>query len=98
MRVLTYNIHKGIGGATGAYPPRSGFSGRQGRTPDLVCLQEVDHNVHRSNHDDQPSWFSESLRLVAKLYQLNVQVGAGGYGNLVLSRWPFRGAHQLSVA
>jgi endonuclease/exonuclease/phosphatase family metal-dependent hydrolase len=97
MRVLTYNIHKGIGGRDRRYRLDRIFRVVKDEAPDLICLQEVDRNVHRSNHDDQPSRLSESLPSVAKLYQLNVHVGAGGYGNLVLSRWPFRGAHQLSL-
>ena len=34
---------------------------------------------------------------VAHLYQLNVRFKTGGYGNLVLSRWPFRLCHQISL-
>ncbi len=44
-------------------------------------------------HDDQPRQLAEAIESVADLYQLNVHL-AGGYGNLVLSRWAFRQTHQ----
>ena len=58
--------------------------------PDMVCLQEVDRNVGAVAPHDQPRELSDALRAAEHLYQLNVRVKHGGYGNLVLSRWPFR--------
>ena len=51
----------------------------------------------RSHHDDQPRKLPEALRAPAHLYQLNVRVKNGGYGNLVLSRWPFRPSPGLAA-
>ena len=65
--------------------------------PDLICLQEVDRNVARSHHHDQPRELAEAFRATEHLYQQNVRVKDGGYGNLVLSRWPFRGLHHVSL-
>jgi endonuclease/exonuclease/phosphatase family metal-dependent hydrolase len=66
--------------------------------PDIICLQEVDQNVRRSRHDDQPNRFASTFGAVATNYQLTVHLGnGGGYGNLVLSRWPFRHIHQVSL-
>ncbi len=97
MRVLTYNIHKGIGGRDRQYRIERIIGVLQACQPDLICLQEVDRNVKRSDFHDQPSELAEALRLEANLYQLNVKVQTGGYGNLLLSRWPFRDKHQLSL-
>ena len=97
MRILTYNIHKGIGGRDRRYRLERILRVLKDEAPDLVCLQEVDRNVHRSRYDDQPARLSEAFQAVAVQYQFNVPVGAGGYGNLILSRWPFRSAHQLSL-
>jgi endonuclease/exonuclease/phosphatase family metal-dependent hydrolase len=66
---------------------------------DLICLQEVDRDVKRTKYDDQPRQLIEALSPSAHLYQLNVRhkSGVGGYGNLLLSRWPFRSHHQISL-
>jgi endonuclease/exonuclease/phosphatase family metal-dependent hydrolase len=97
MRVLSYNIHKGIGGRDRRYSLDRIIRVIAAEHPDLVCLQEVDRGVRRSRFDDQPTLLSGALRAEAHLYQLNVHLKAGGYGNLVTSRWPLRSKHQLSL-
>jgi len=96
MRVLSYNIHKGIGGRDRRYRIERIIRVIEEENPDLICLQEVDRNVRRTRFDDQPGRLSEVLHAVS-LFQLNVHLKAGGYGNLILSRWPFRGHHQISL-
>jgi endonuclease/exonuclease/phosphatase family metal-dependent hydrolase len=97
MRLLSYNIHKGIGGRDRRYRLERIIQVIEAENPDLICLQEVDRHVARSWHDDQPRKLSEALDAKAHLYQLNVRFRSGGYGNLVLSRWPLRGYHQISL-
>jgi endonuclease/exonuclease/phosphatase family metal-dependent hydrolase len=97
MRILSYNIHKGIGGRDRRYRLERIIAVIQHEDPDVICLQEVDRHVARSRHDDQPRRLSEALRAESHLYQLNVRLKAGGYGNLVLSRWPLRDHHQVSL-
>jgi endonuclease/exonuclease/phosphatase family metal-dependent hydrolase len=98
MRVLTYNIHKGIGGRDRRYRIERIVRVIADEAPDLVCLQEVDFHVRRSHYDDQPARLAEAFPGFAHLYQLNVHLnGGGGYGNLLLSRWPLRSAHQVSL-
>jgi endonuclease/exonuclease/phosphatase family metal-dependent hydrolase len=97
MRLLSYNIHKGIGGRDRRYRLERIIQVVEDQNPDLICLQEVDFHVGRSRHDDQPRKLTEALRATAHLYQLNVRLKTGGYGNLVLSRWPFRCHHQVSL-
>lgn len=97
MRLLTYNIHKGIGGRDRSYGLDRIISVIAEEKPDLICLQEVDQNVHRSNYHDQPAVLARELGVAARLYQMNVPVQTGGYGNLILSRWPFRSHHQISL-
>jgi endonuclease/exonuclease/phosphatase family metal-dependent hydrolase len=97
MRLLSYNIHKGIGGRDRRYVLDRIIRVIQAENPDVICLQEVDRNVARTRHDDQPRELSEALRATAHLYQLNVRFKGGGYGNLVLSRWPLRSHHQISI-
>lgn len=97
MRVLSYNIHKGIGGRDRLYRLERIIEVIEAENPDLICLQEVDRNVKRSRFHNQPRLLSDYFKLDSHLYQLNVQLASGGYGNLVLSRWPFLTKHQISL-
>ncbi len=96
MRLLTYNIHKGVG-SDRRYRLQRIIDVIQEQDPDLICLQEVDRNVRRSRFHDQPALLAENLGTAAHLYQLNVPKREGGYGNLILSRWPFRTQQHVSI-
>lgn len=97
VRLLTYNIHKGVGGSDRRYILNRAIDviGEEGA--DFVCLQEVDFNVARSSFHDQPDLISRALKTSAHVYQLNVPHDKGGYGNLLLSRWPIRKHHHVSL-
>ena len=97
MRVLSYNIHKGIGGRDRQYRLERVLEVIEAENPDLICLQEVDRHVRRSHHHDQPQLLAEHFQAAAHAYQMNVHLKEGGYGNLLLSRWPFRRKHQISL-
>ncbi|MCH8921706.1 MAG: hypothetical protein IIA67_01005 [Planctomycetes bacterium] len=97
IRLLSYNIHKGIGGRDRRYRLERIVAATEREEPDLILLQEVDRHVRRSRFDDQPRLLREQLGAVADCYQLNVHLKTGGYGNLLLSRWPLAEQHQLSL-
>jgi endonuclease/exonuclease/phosphatase family metal-dependent hydrolase len=97
MRVISYNIHKGIGGRDRRYRLERIIDVLSHEQPDIVCLQEVDRHVRRSRFDDQPHILAERLELPHALYQPNVPLIHGWYGNLILSRWPLVERHQLSL-
>ena len=97
MRLLSYNIHKGVGGRDRLYRIERILRVIEDENPDIICLQEVDRNVRRTRHDDQPGRFASAFAAAGVNYQLNVHRRHGGYGNLVLSRWPFHGSHQVSL-
>lgn len=97
MRVLSYNIHKGIGGYDRRYRLQRIIDVIQAEEPDLICLQEVDRNVKRSRFDDQPALLADYFAVKAMNYQLNVPLREGGYGNLVLSRWPMHTENHISL-
>jgi endonuclease/exonuclease/phosphatase family metal-dependent hydrolase len=96
MRLLTYNIHKGVG-SDRRYRLERVIEVIQDQEPDLICLQEVDRNVSRSRFHDQPALLAHHLDAKAHLYQLNVPHREGGYGNLILSRWPFHRECLVSI-
>jgi endonuclease/exonuclease/phosphatase family metal-dependent hydrolase len=98
MRLLTYNIHKGIGGSDRRYRIERIVEVIAAEKPDLVCLQEVDRNVRRSHFHDQPLLLANWLGAAAHLYQLNCPHQDGGYGNLVLARWDFRRHAHVSLS
>ncbi len=97
MRLLSYNIHKGIGGRDRRYRLERVIEVIEAENPDLIFLQEVDRDVPRSRHDDQPRLLTQHFQTEGHLYQQNVRLKSGGYGNLLLSRWPFRTTHQISL-
>ena len=96
MRLMTYNIHKGVG-ADRRYRLERIVAVIAAEAPDLICLQEVDHNCGRSRYDDQPALLAERLGAAAWQYQFNAPHREGGYGNLLLSRWPLREARAVSL-
>jgi endonuclease/exonuclease/phosphatase family metal-dependent hydrolase len=96
MRILSYNIHKGIGNDR-RYRIQRVIDVIRAEAPDIVCLQEVDRGVARSRYDDQPRVLASALGFPHALYQLNVRLRRGGYGNLILTRFPIRESHQISL-
>ena len=97
MRVLSYNIHKGIGGRDRRYSLQRIIDVIESKNPDVICLQEVDRHVPRSRSDDQPRILREYFRSEQSIYQRNVTLKSGGYGNLILSRWPMIDHHHVSI-
>jgi len=97
MRVLSYNIHKGIGGRDQRYRLQRTIDIIEAENPDFICLQEVDRCVRRSRFDDQPSLLAKHFHPAGSLYQMNVHLKTGGYGNLLLSRWPLVEKHRVSI-
>jgi endonuclease/exonuclease/phosphatase family metal-dependent hydrolase len=87
VRLVSWNIHKGIGGRDRTYDISRILAVLEELQPDILCLQEVDTHVRRSSMHNQPEILSQKLGF-DRLFQLNVPVGkSGGYGNLIMSRW-----------
>jgi endonuclease/exonuclease/phosphatase family metal-dependent hydrolase len=89
LRVLSYNIHKCIGGVDRRYDPTRVVEVIHKLDPDVVMLQEVDEGVPRSNRDRQVDVLGEHLGMRYRTWFPNVDVRGGGrYGNAILSRYP----------
>lgn len=89
VRVVSYNIHKCIGGVDRRYDPARTVACLEHYQPDVVLLQEVDAGARRSNGDHQATLLAEGLGLTHYAWFPNVAVrGGGSYGNAVLSRYP----------
>jgi len=89
---MTYNIHKGIGGIDRRYDLGRIVEVIAHYQPDIVFLQEVDEGVPRSKQDLQAEQLAKQLGFSHFLFQGNVAVKGGRYGNAILSRFPL-GAH-----
>jgi endonuclease/exonuclease/phosphatase family metal-dependent hydrolase len=97
MRLLSYNIHKGIGGRDRRYKLDRICQVIEAEKPDLVCLQEVTCHAHRTKYHDQPQILAEHFNACDSHFQMNVHYQTGGYGNLLLSRWPLHLKHDVSL-
>jgi endonuclease/exonuclease/phosphatase family metal-dependent hydrolase len=97
MRLVTYNIHKGIGGLDRKYRLDRIIAVLSELAPDVICLQEVDRNTRRSSFDNQPLLLSGAMGCAASLDQFIHPHRGGGYGNMILSRWSFADCERISL-
>lgn len=95
LRLLSWNVHKCIGGLDRRYRPERVIASVGHYAPDVVLLQEVDADARRSNYDAQVERLGDALGLRHRVWFPNVRVrGGGSYGNAILSRFPIRDAHN----
>lgn len=97
FRLMTYNIHKGIGGVDRRYRPERVIETIAHCRPDIVFLQEVDHGVPRSRHHEQTGLLGDALDMPHRAYQRNVALTEGHYGNAILSRFPLSDVHHVEL-
>jgi endonuclease/exonuclease/phosphatase family metal-dependent hydrolase len=98
FRLLTYNIHKGIGGLDRRYDLTRIVETIRHYQPDVALLQEVDDGARRSRHDRQVDLLAEAIELPHRAYQRNVRLRTvGHYGNAVLSRFPLVEPEDLDL-
>ena len=74
FRVLSWNIHKGIGGVDRRYRPERTLEVIRHYRPDLVLMQEVDEGVRRSSFHRQVDVLGDALELRHRSYGPNVRV------------------------
>ncbi len=99
FRLITYNIHKCIGGLDRRYNPQRIHDTISHYNPDVVLLQEVDAHVKRSKHDRQVDVLGDMLGFRHRTYFPNVRVRGGGeYGNAILSRFPFTETQNIDLS
>jgi endonuclease/exonuclease/phosphatase family metal-dependent hydrolase len=97
-RILTYNIHKAIGGLDRRYLPERVGKAIAYYEPDIVCLQEVDQGANRSNGDRQVDLLGEMVGMRHRTWFPNVTLRSGGhYGNAILSRFHLTSTENIDV-
>jgi endonuclease/exonuclease/phosphatase family metal-dependent hydrolase len=94
LRVMTYNIHVGVGMDKKLDLPRvAGVISAQ--HPDLVGLQEVDRGVTRTQGIDEIAELAKLTRM-DYAFAFNLHYQGGQYGVAILSRLPIRATdHRL---
>lgn len=97
IRVVTWNIHKGVGGADRLYD-----MGRVARclkryAADVVLLQEVAQSMRRLKMEDQAAYLTQDLAMHAAYRREHGFRSGGHYGNLILSRFPVSEEHHLDL-
>ncbi len=97
FRVVSWNIHKGIGGADRRYRLERVIEVLQGLAPDIALLQEVAEDMPRSRFHDQPSALSEALHMPHLAFGPEHRFRMGGYGNAILSRWPLSDVERVDL-
>lgn len=93
--VLTYNIHHGEG-LDGVVDPDRIASVIKSCNPDVVCLQEVDRNLPRTDHRDFPALLADKLGMQV-FFEPNYQFDGGDYGNAILTRLPVSEHHNMAL-
>lgn len=96
FRLLTYNIHKGIG-MDGKFRPDRIIAVLNHHNADIVLLQEVDRGVPRSNHHDLASLLARSLQYEYRAAGMNVFMKRGRYGNATLARYPISRQRNIDL-
>lgn len=97
IRLVTWNIHKGIGGLDRRYRIERIIAVLNEQNPDIALLQEVALALPRAGNHDQVHVLSEALAMPHVAYAPQHRFQKGGYGNAILSRWPLRSEHQLDL-
>ena len=86
LTVLTYNIHHAAG-TDGKLDLERIARVIESARADIVCLQEMDRMLPRTNHEDFPAWFEKRLGMKA-VFGCNYRFDGGEYGVATLTRLP----------
>src|SRR3954471_2945963 len=95
IRVLTWNIHKGLGMDDKTDLLRTAKVILAER-PDIVALQAVDQNTGRSSGVDQAAVLGKLTGMKAE-FSRAIDFDGGGYGNAVLTKLPLRSQETVKL-
>jgi len=98
LRLISYNIHKCIGGIDRRYRPERIVEVLAHYQADILFLQEVDNAAKRSNRDCQAERLAQWLGYPHQVWNPNVPVRGGGHhGNAILSRFPILDSRNIDI-
>lgn len=90
VTVVSYNIKSGHGGGTLGQIAAT----LRDTSADVVLLQEVDQLRIASGRVDQPAYFGAALDMAFSFGKNVPHAGGGGYGTVILSRYPLVSAEN----
>ncbi len=96
LRLVTYNIHSGVGVDGRLDLDRTGAVIGDAR-PDIVALQEVDRGLVRTGLADQAAVLAKALDLGSRFCTTRT-FDRGDFGLAVLSRYPVVAAHEYDLS
>jgi endonuclease/exonuclease/phosphatase family metal-dependent hydrolase len=98
LKLLTYNIHSGVG-TDRRYDLERIATVLEQERPDIAALQELDCRMFRTSHDDQASRLAEKL-VINAFYCATRPIEKGSWGMAVLSPFPLvrRKEYDLSYS
>jgi endonuclease/exonuclease/phosphatase family metal-dependent hydrolase len=98
LRLVSYNIHKCIGGVDRRYRPERIEKTIRHHAPDLVLLQEVANTAGRVQWHRQVDLLGDQLGFRNRTWFPNHRFRRGGeYGNAILSRWPITDTENIDL-
>lgn len=97
LRVVTWNIHKGIGGVDRRYALERTISVLKSLHPDLALLQEVAEGMPRCGMDNQLELLSTALDMRHVAFGAEHRFRVGGYGNAILSRFALTDSSRIDL-
>lgn len=99
LRLLSWNIHKCVGGLDRRYDPARTAALLAATAPDVVLLQEVAQKGSWYRHERQVDILGDLLGFPHRSYFVNVRFGPrrGEYGNAILSRFPITQTHNVDL-
>jgi endonuclease/exonuclease/phosphatase family metal-dependent hydrolase len=97
IRLVTYNIHRGIG-VDRRFRPERIVRILHHHGPDLVLLQEVDEGAPRSRELDMARELARELGFAHFAVGHNVSLRKGRYGNATLSRFPILRERNIDLS
>lgn len=97
IRLLTWNIHKGIGGVDRRYRLDRTIALLRHQRLDFALLQEVAEGMPRAFFDHQLELISSALEMPHVAFGHEHRFRVGGYGNAIISRYPLTDAQRVDL-
>jgi endonuclease/exonuclease/phosphatase family metal-dependent hydrolase len=97
LSVVSYNIHKGIGGMDRRYRIDRVVAVLAEIAPDVALLQEVTDGLPRASFHDQAELLAEALGIPHVAFGPQHRFAIGGYGNAILSRYPISSVEEIDL-
>jgi len=98
LRLVTYNIHKCVGGVDRRYRPGRISEVIGHYAPDVVLLQEVSRGTREKPDEAQVELLGEELGLRHRVWYPNHRFRDGRtYGNAILSRYPLTDSVNIDL-